>query len=249
MDVSVSAGGRVAICCRRAVGPASRSPTRLGLGGDRNAKAWPCLRRTPRGAEYCVIAAQAGARAPTQAPRSRGPGPSSLRGGRGLKSEGDPHASRAVLCRDAKPSKQASGFEAENAEVVRRVVDLANAAVSKWEVTITDFLSPPERADAQRTLDRMGDVAYSAFGGYKGAERVRLCIGRPEVLAAEEEKDAIAALSVTGNFMFDAASHRWVGRPLLCFFVCAVGSAPSCRARATLIAHVSTSLTLCARKF
>jgi len=99
------------------------------------------------------------------------------------------------------------GVLPEHRDAVARVVELASAASERWDVALTDFLEPPLCADALLAVGRMAEVEARPWGGYAGAERCRLRLGRPEQLDSEPN-DCVALLSVEGQFMFDAASHR-----------------------------------------
>jgi photosystem II S4 domain protein len=95
----------------------------------------------------------------------------------------------------------------ENRESVARVIDGAEQAIKNWEVTLTDFLSPPELADAKIVFNRLSDVELVAWGGYPQAERQRIAIARSEI-AIDSASVNIAAVEIAGNFLFDTASHR-----------------------------------------
>ncbi|MGB8702729.1 MAG: photosystem II S4 domain protein [Thermosynechococcaceae cyanobacterium] len=95
----------------------------------------------------------------------------------------------------------------ENVERVSRVLDGADQALKTWEVTLTDFLSPPELVEAQRVLAKLTEVRAIAWGGYPQAERQRLAIARAE-LPLDPEQVELVALSIAGNFLFDPATHR-----------------------------------------
>ena len=95
----------------------------------------------------------------------------------------------------------------ENRETIARVIDRAEEAIKTWEVVLTDFLSPPELAEAQRAFTRLTDVQLLAWGGYPQAERQRIAIARSE-LPLEPSQVALVALDIAGNFLFDTASHR-----------------------------------------
>ncbi|NJN88648.1 MAG: photosystem II S4 domain protein [Leptolyngbyaceae cyanobacterium SL_7_1] len=88
-----------------------------------------------------------------------------------------------------------------------RVLDQAEQAIKTWEVVCSDFLSPPELVDVQRMFTRLTDIQVLPWGGYPQAERQRVAIARSE-LPVEQSQVAIAAVSITGNFLFDPASHR-----------------------------------------
>jgi photosystem II S4 domain protein len=95
----------------------------------------------------------------------------------------------------------------EEREAAMRVIDLAEQAIKTWEVVCTDFLSPPEWADVQQMFKRLTEVEILAWGGYPQAERQRAAIARSD-LPLDPSQVAIAALDISGNFLFDPASHR-----------------------------------------
>lgn len=95
----------------------------------------------------------------------------------------------------------------ENRESVARVIDQADQAIKTWEVVFTDFLSPPELAEIQQAFSRLTEVQIVAWGGYPQAERQRLAIARSD-LPLDQSQVAVAALDISGNFLFDPASHR-----------------------------------------
>jgi len=106
------------------------------------------------------------------------------------------------------------GVSQENRDDVARVLELAEKAVANWDVLHTAFYSPPVISDAMEALKRLADVISIPWGGYSQAERCRISIGREEVLREgavldpEAHLDSVAALKVSGNFLFDAATHR-----------------------------------------
>src|SRR5579883_1136038 len=95
----------------------------------------------------------------------------------------------------------------ENQDVLTRVLDRADQAIKTWEIVMTDFLSPPELAEAQRIFSRLTEVHIASWGGYPQAERQRLAIARSE-LPLNSTQVEIAALEIVGNFLFDSATHR-----------------------------------------
>jgi photosystem II S4 domain protein len=95
----------------------------------------------------------------------------------------------------------------DNRDSVARVIDLAEQAIKTWELTFTDFLSPPELAEVQQVFGRLTEVQLVAWGGYPQAERQRIAIARSE-LPLEQSQVAITALDIAGNFLFDTATHR-----------------------------------------
>jgi photosystem II S4 domain protein len=95
----------------------------------------------------------------------------------------------------------------ENRESSARVIDQAEQAIKTWDVELSDFLSPPELAEVQQMFNRLTEVQLLAWGGYSQAERQRVAIARAE-LPLDATQVAIAALDISGNFLFDPASHR-----------------------------------------
>jgi len=95
----------------------------------------------------------------------------------------------------------------ENRESAVRVLDQTDQAIKIWEVVCTDFLSPPELVEVQRILQRLTEIHFLAWGGYPQAERQRVAIARAEI-PLDLSQVAIAALDISGNFLFDSATHR-----------------------------------------
>lgn len=95
----------------------------------------------------------------------------------------------------------------ENRDIIARVIDQADQAIKTWEIVFTDFLSPPELAEAQEIFSRLTEVHLIDWGGYPQAERRRLAIARAD-LPLEHSQVELSALEMAGNFLFDPASHR-----------------------------------------
>ncbi len=95
----------------------------------------------------------------------------------------------------------------ENRDCVARVIDQAEQAIKTWEITFTDFLSPPELAESQQVFSKLTEVELVAWGGYPQAERQRIAIARSD-LPLESSNVAVAAIDISGNFLFDTATHR-----------------------------------------
>ena len=96
---------------------------------------------------------------------------------------------------------------AEDREVIARAIDLAEQAIKTWEVSTSDFLSPPELIDIQTCFQGLADVISLNWGGYPQAERQRLAFARSELPLVTEQVE-VAAISISGNFLFDSATHR-----------------------------------------
>jgi len=95
----------------------------------------------------------------------------------------------------------------ENRDSLARILDLAEQALKTWEITLTDFLSPPELAEAEKVFNRLTEVQMVAWGGYPQAERQRLGITRSELPLDVSQVDVVV-LEISGNFLFDPATHR-----------------------------------------
>lgn len=95
----------------------------------------------------------------------------------------------------------------EYRDTVARLLDLGEQALKTWEIVCSDFLSPPEIAEALRCFQPLTELTAVAWGGYPQAERQRLAIGRPS-LSPDTLSVAVAAIEIRGNFLFDTASHR-----------------------------------------
>jgi photosystem II S4 domain protein len=95
----------------------------------------------------------------------------------------------------------------ENRDTVSRLLDLGDRAVQTWEVVCSDFLSPPEITEALQVFSKMTEIQVLAWGGYAQAERQRLAIARAEI-PLDQSMVSLSAISIAGNFLFDAASHR-----------------------------------------
>ncbi|MFN9607422.1 MAG: photosystem II S4 domain protein, partial [Pseudanabaena sp.] len=95
----------------------------------------------------------------------------------------------------------------ENRDTLSRLLDLGDRAVQTWEVVCSDFLSPPEIAEALQVFGKMTEIHCLAWGGYEQAERQRLAIARSE-LTLELSQVSLTPISISGNFLFDTATHR-----------------------------------------
>ena len=95
----------------------------------------------------------------------------------------------------------------EHREVMSQILDGAERSLRTWDLVVTDFLSPPELAEATALLAQLTEISAIAAGGYTQAERQRLALNRLE-MPLEESAVPLALLSISGNFLFDPASHR-----------------------------------------
>jgi photosystem II S4 domain protein len=95
----------------------------------------------------------------------------------------------------------------ENREAISRLLDLGDRAIQTWEVVCSDFLSPPEIAEGLRVFSKMTEVQCIAWGGYEQSERQRIAIARSE-LPLDISMVSLMPISISGNFLFDTATHR-----------------------------------------
>jgi len=96
---------------------------------------------------------------------------------------------------------------AEHSDCMSRLLDQATQALKTWEVVCSAFLSPPELAEAQQMFASLTELTTLTWGGYPQAERQRLAIARSDLPLDLTQVD-LAALSISGNFLFDPANHR-----------------------------------------
>ncbi|MEM9541061.1 MAG: photosystem II S4 domain protein [Cyanobacteria bacterium P01_E01_bin.42] len=95
----------------------------------------------------------------------------------------------------------------ENREEMVRVADRAEQALKTWEVTVTDFFSPPVLVEVREKFAKLTELELFIWGGYPQAERQRIAIARSE-LPLDESQVELAAIDIAGNFLFDPATHR-----------------------------------------
>ncbi|KAJ0045886.1 hypothetical protein Pint_04576 [Pistacia integerrima] len=90
-------------------------------------------------------------------------------------------------------------------EEVKYILEMAKRASLRRGVLHTDFVTPPVLKESMIVLEKLADVKAVAQGGYPQAERCRISVGHPEALTSDP--DVVAALSITGNFVFQPCSH------------------------------------------
>ena len=95
----------------------------------------------------------------------------------------------------------------ENREAIGRLFDRGDRALQEWTTVCSDFMSPPELAEARSVLNRLTEIQFLPWGGYAQAERQRVAITRSD-LPLEQDMVELAAVDIAGNFLFDTASHR-----------------------------------------
>ncbi|KAL3699008.1 hypothetical protein R1sor_017030 [Riccia sorocarpa] len=104
-----------------------------------------------------------------------------------------------------------SGVDPSNVETVTRILEQGRRAADRWEVAHSNFLTPPTLHDALLALKRVADIGVVVWGGYSQAERCRLSLGNIEAMnnsvREEIESTSVAAVSISGNFKYDSATH------------------------------------------
>jgi photosystem II S4 domain protein len=95
----------------------------------------------------------------------------------------------------------------DNREEIARIIDKAEQAIKTWEIVTTDFLSPPVLIEVEQIFKNLTEVQLITWGGYPQAERQRIGIARSE-LPIDRSQVEVVALDISGNFLFDSASHR-----------------------------------------
>ncbi|GLJ17159.1 hypothetical protein SUGI_0297110 [Cryptomeria japonica] len=88
---------------------------------------------------------------------------------------------------------------------IKRLLEQARKAVTTREIFHSDFLTPPVVEDVVLALKKLSIIEVVVQGGYPEAERCRLSVGHTDFISSEP--CAVAALSISGNFTFDPASH------------------------------------------
>jgi photosystem II S4 domain protein len=95
----------------------------------------------------------------------------------------------------------------ENRAEIAQVLDKAEQAIKTWEVVCTDFLAPPVLAEITQVFSRLTEIQFLADGGYPQAERQRVGFARSEI-PFDVSQVEVALLDISGNFLFDPATHR-----------------------------------------
>jgi photosystem II S4 domain protein len=95
----------------------------------------------------------------------------------------------------------------ENREEIVQAIDQAQRSLKTWEVTLTDFLSPPVLAEIQTAFQRLTEIEFLTWGGYPQAERQRVGFCRSE-MSIDVSQIEVTAIEIAGNFLFDPATHR-----------------------------------------
>ncbi len=98
--------------------------------------------------------------------------------------------------------------------VASRVLDRARQALKQQRPLLPPFLDPRQQRLAETALRELEEVTHYTFGGYPGAERVRLAL-MPRYFKKEEPDMDLAFLRLRGGFSEGEVSHRDVLGALL----------------------------------
>ncbi|CAI5480641.1 unnamed protein product [Closterium sp. Yama58-4] len=92
-----------------------------------------------------------------------------------------------------------AGVSGEEQETARRVLELADRSLASYSVLHSAFLSPASQAAIMPILSNMADVTAILSGGYFQAERCRISVGPPELMAAEGVGADVGAAAADGT--------------------------------------------------
>ncbi len=87
------------------------------------------------------------------------------------------------------------------------IFDKIEMVIKRKSNESTNFLNPYEVDIATGIIKQIYDVNFIVDGGYKGSERKRITIF-PEYLFPDHVETPLSLLKVSGNFKFQAVSHR-----------------------------------------
>lgn len=91
-------------------------------------------------------------------------------------------------------------------EPLGELIDIAERALHTWQPQWSGFLEGAVREEAQERLGQLAELQLQTDGGYPGAERCRLLLGRRDAgLDPADCPAGLEGLSLQGNFLFDPA--------------------------------------------
>lgn len=91
--------------------------------------------------------------------------------------------------------------------MLARALDLAQAVLRIHQPRVTDFYDPYHAGLVISALEKVPDLGVKSYGGYPGAERVRILIFS-DYMQPEEKDWEMAFLSIKGHFHGQRLSHR-----------------------------------------
>lgn len=105
-------------------------------------------------------------------------------------------------------------FRKEELPFVERALEMLTLVERKQAMRLTDFLDPRQSAILQSLTSQVQDVVVSPWGGYEGAERVRVLL-HPPYLTPETEEYRLSLLRIAADQRFHRLEHKDVMGALL----------------------------------
>ncbi|MFA4132284.1 MULTISPECIES: RNA-binding protein [unclassified Brevibacillus] len=98
-------------------------------------------------------------------------------------------------------------FSKEERPFVERALEMLTQVERKQAMRLTDFVDPRQLLIFQSLSSQVRDVKVSPYGGYEGAERVRIII-HPEYLPVEPDDYRLTLLAIKADQRFHVLEHR-----------------------------------------
>lgn len=98
-------------------------------------------------------------------------------------------------------------FSKEERPFVERALEMLTQVERKQAMRLTDFVDPRQLMIYQSLSSQVRDVKVSPYGGFEGAERVRVII-HPDYLTVEPEDYRLAILAIKADQRFHQLEHR-----------------------------------------
>lgn len=98
-------------------------------------------------------------------------------------------------------------YQEEDEILAGHIFDKIEIVLKRKNNESTNFLNPYECEIASGIIKQIYDVNFNVDGGYQGAERKRITIF-PEYLFPDHVESPLSLLKISGNFKFQAISHR-----------------------------------------
>ncbi len=97
--------------------------------------------------------------------------------------------------------------EEQDKLLASRLLDRGRQALKRHAPLLTPFLDPRQQRVAEAALRTLEELTHYTYGGYPGAERVRLAL-MPRYMQNEEPDMELSFLRVRGDFREEDLSHR-----------------------------------------
>ncbi len=98
-------------------------------------------------------------------------------------------------------------FGKEERPFVERALEMLTLVERKQAMRLTDFLDPRQVNIFQSLASQVQDVSVTAYGGYDGAERVRVIL-HPDYMSVEPDDFRLALLHIQADQRFHVLEHR-----------------------------------------